>query len=198
MNLERVCETCKKEFRLRRKDQVGRFCSHACRLKVLRKEQLEQYRKYLQDETEEQRLHALIKRFEKYVIKKDGCWDWKASKISGYGTMWYRGKHMKAHRASWILHNGPIPDEMWVLHSCDNRHCSNPQHLFLGNNSDNMKDMASKHRTGVRCKLTLQQVYEIKGLLKLEVPMANIARRYKVSTNAIYEIKHGLSWKKAV
>lgn len=196
--IKRNCEVCSIVFELRDKRQIGRFCSKPCRLKTLRKEQLAQYKDYLENETEEQKLEWLKEHYEKFVIKnKNDCWEWNGCKMQGYANFNHRGKIMKAHRASWIIHNGPIPASMFVLHKCDVRHCSNPEHLFLGNHTDNMQDMASKNRTKVRCKLTLDQVREIRNLLSLEIPMTKIAKRYNVSKNSIWEIKSGRSWKSA-
>lgn len=198
MTKENKCEVCKKIFRLRQASQIGRFCSRVCQGIGQRRDQLKKYEQYLNDETDEQKLAWLKRNYEKFVVKnKNDCWDWNGSKSSGYGNFCYKGKIMKAHRASWILHNGPIPESKFVLHKCDVRHCSNPGHLFLGNQTDNMQDMASKGRTKVRCKLTIKKVLEIKNLLKLGVPMANLARKYNVSTNSIWEIKSGRSWKHA-
>lgn len=199
MKIEKACEYCHKIFEVLRKNQKGRFCSKQCTRHTLRKDQLKKYSEYLEQETEEQKILWLREHYEKFIVKnKNDCWDWIGSKSNGYANFNHRGKIVKAHRASWIIHNGKIPPGMFVLHKCDIRHCSNPDHLFLGNHTDNMKDMASKHRTGVRCKLTLQQVYEIKNLLRLEVPMTKICKKYGVSSTAIYEIKHGISWKKAI
>lgn len=85
--------------------------------------------------------------------KKDsnGCWNWtKFICKAGYGTITYRkvGGH-RIHRLSWKLWKGSIPRGQYVLHSCDNRRCFNPDHLFLGNHQDNMKDMKNKGR---QCK----------------------------------------------
>lgn len=190
------CEFCGKEFKPRDKKQIGRFCSSLCNRKILRKKQLEKHQEYLQNETEEQKLNWLKRHYEKFVTKNNnGCWDWNGNKVHGYANFNHRGKIMKAHRASWIIHNGPIPEGLFVLHTCDVRHCSNPEHLFLGNQTDNMKDMASKLRTKIRCKLTTEQVIEIKSLINLGVTMTKIAKKYNVSSNAIYEIKHGITWK---
>jgi len=196
---DRQCEFCGKEFQVRDKRQVGRFCSSLCNRKVLRENQLKAREQYLLNETEDQKSNWLKKHYEKFVIRDEGnCWEWSGSKINGYANFNHRGKIMKAHRASWIIHNGPIPDSMFVLHKCDVRHCSNPDHLFLGTHTDNMRDMAKKHRTGVRCKLTLEQVYEIKNLLSLGVSMTKLSKKYGVSDVAIHNIKNGITWKKAI
>jgi hypothetical protein len=94
---------------------------------------------------------AIADRFWAKVEKMpDGCWVWQAARsVSGYGLLAPSGGvrgDRRAHRVSWELHNGPIPAGLWVLHSCDNPPCVNPDHLFLGTRSDNMRDCASKGR----------------------------------------------------
>lgn len=195
MKIKRNCEFCNKEFEIRDKRQPGRFCSELCNRRVLRKNQLIKHNEYLINETVEQKIAWLKKHYEKFVIKKDGCWDWSGCKVNGYGHFGHRGKIMRAHRASWILHKGNIPVDMFVLHTCDNRSCSNPEHLFLGSHTDNMRDMASKLRTKIRCKLTPDQVREIKKLLSMGVTSVHLAKQYNVSDVAIHNIKHKLTWK---
>ena len=75
------------------------------------------------------------------------CWHWCGVRISGgYGRMTYKGRSQVAHRLAWIAWNGPIPEGMYVLHRCDNRACVNPDHLWLGTYSDNLKDCWAKGR----------------------------------------------------
>lgn len=64
----------------------------------------------------------------------------------GYGTVWYKGKHWKAHRLAWTLEVGSIPDGLFVLHLCDNPACINVKHLVLGTHGDNMADRNAKGR----------------------------------------------------
>lgn len=75
------------------------------------------------------------------------CWEWKASKsVNGYGKIRWEGKSQLAHRVSWELHFGLIPTGLQVCHSCDNRTCVRPDHLFLGTAQDNTDDMMNKSR----------------------------------------------------
>lgn len=81
------------------------------------------------------------------------CWRWLGAKNSlGYGLLG-KGRReellVKAHRASWEIHKGPIPNGMWVLHACDNPECCRIEHLFLGNAQDNVSDMYRKGRAPV-------------------------------------------------
>lgn len=90
----------------------------------------------------------LEEKFWPKVEKTKTCWLWIAStRGKGYGAFGADGKNQYAHRASWEIHYGPIPDGLWVLHHCDTPACVNPQHLFLGTNADNMQDCVAKGRT---------------------------------------------------
>lgn len=81
------------------------------------------------------------------VIPFSGCWIWMRSLYPcGYGIVSLNGKPRSAHRVSWEVHNGPIPDGLCVLHRCDVKQCINPTHLFLGTKKDNTADMHEKGR----------------------------------------------------
>lgn len=91
-----------------------------------------------------------MKRFwDKVDIKSENdCWEWKAyrTKRSGYGSFGIKYSVIAAHRVAWMLTNGEIPANLYVLHKCDNPPCVNPKHLFIGTQKDNMDDCASKKR----------------------------------------------------
>lgn len=86
-----------------------------------------------------------------------GCWLWqgfiqpermtdRGFRVGGYGNIGYRGRNISVHRAVWMIHNGLQPKGMDVCHTCDVRRCCNPEHLWLGTRSQNLRDMADKRR----------------------------------------------------
>ncbi len=90
---------------------------------------------------------SIASRFLKKVSKSNDCWNWKAGKNpAGYGRFNVSGKNELAHRVSYKIHIGKIPAGLYVLHSCDNPSCVNPEHLWIGSGSDNIRDMDKKGR----------------------------------------------------
>ena len=96
---------------------------------------------------------TLEQRFCNCILIDDSekCWLWIGPTSNGRYGQFGRGSkpneiRVKAHRFSWELFNGPIPEGMKVLHSCDNPPCVNPSHLFLGTQKDNAQDAIRKGR----------------------------------------------------
>jgi hypothetical protein len=88
--------------------------------------------------------------FKSYLIltDKSGCWIWSRYKDkAGYGKLYFRNKVYLAHRVSYILYKTEIPKGSCVLHKCDQPSCCNPNHLFIGSQADNVKDMIKKGRS---------------------------------------------------
>lgn len=192
------CKKCGNEFKWRicSYEPEPKHCSSKCKFKY-------------KTATYEEKLERVKFYYEKNVIKKEGCWDWKGP-IDHYGygkTTTKTGIGFNtAHKTSWILHKGKIPEGKIVCHSCDNRLCSNPDHLWLGTHKQNTHDMIKKGRlksgiwnqfgskNPIR-KLNEDQVMQIKNLLSQGRTGAEIARLFKVSSNVIYDIKSERTWK---
>lgn len=141
-----------------------------------------------------------VKRFYAYAMPEpmSGCWLWTGNGNERYGTLKVHGKPTMAHRYSWALHYGPIPDGLNVCHKCDVTFCVNPAHLFLGTQADNHADMVAKGRrasfAGVkngRAKLTPPQVEAIRNDPRT---YSKISVEYGVSSGMVGHIKRGLSW----
>lgn len=142
-------------------------------------------------------------RFWAKVAKNDGCWVWTAARVhgNGYGQFWSGGRLVLAHRFSWALHYGTIPDGLCVLHRCDNRPCIRPDHLFLGDIRDNAIDMVQKGRhksprgaRHPRAKLSAEIAADIRAAAAQGIGATALARRYGVHPKSIQKVIAGQSW----
>ena len=142
-------------------------------------------------------------------ITESGCWIWGGK--SPRGSFLYGGRNISAYRAAWLLFRGTIPTGIQVCHKCDVPACVNPQHLFLGTQSDNIRDMYAKGRGPddaaiQRCnaarkrgaahprpmaKLTPDMVRDIRAA---PWPQKDIARQFGVSQQTISRVKRGQLW----
>ena len=127
------------------------------------------------------------------------CRVWARSTKNGYGILSVANRHEYAHRMAYRLWVGPIPEGIFVCHTCDNPPCFNPKHLFLGTHAENLQDASRKGRMhpGSRhgmAKLTEKDIPTIRMRLALGDLGTSIARDFGVHANTIYSIKKGRTW----
>lgn len=148
-------------------------------------------------------------RFWAKVEKGDGCWNWNGSVNSPkepYGKLAFMmGKqiNLTAHRVSWMLHFGEIPEGMCVLHKCDNPACVRPDHLFLGTDADNNLDKLRKGRANAingekvnTAKMTPLSVRVARRLFKYhKFKLIEISAIFGISVAAVWSLVMGKSWK---
>ena len=139
---------------------------------------------------------------EKIASKpKDGCWLWGGGlHVDGYGTFHADGRTRGAHRVSYELFKGPIPEGLHVLHLCDVPGCVNPDHLFTGTNRDNVRDMIAKGRVrgGVRhprAKATEDDVRAIRSDRRVGSTWSELSERYGLSIRAIRNLVNRITWR---
>lgn len=134
------------------------------------------------------------------VDKSGECWVWKGYiNESGYGLARLNKNQTRAHRVSWEIHHGKIPEGIFVCHKCDNPPCVNPSHLFLGTNQDNIQDKVNKGRSGrPNAKLKPSDIFIIKDLLEMNIPSQEIESLFNVSRQTISGIKFARRWKSVI
>lgn len=124
------------------------------------------------------------------------CWEWQGNVARGYGQITIYFRKWRVHRLAYLLTKGD-PGDLFVCHSCDNKLCCNPDHLWLGTNDDNMKDMVVKGRSARNvgekngsAKLTYDQRNEILSL-RDKISQHKIADMFGVSNQHISRIMNG-------
>lgn len=154
----------------------------------------------------------LLARFWAKVDKRgpDECWPWKAYSMPGsYGQFGCGSRVFLAHRISWIIANGSIPQHagyhgFCVCHKCDNPKCVNPNHLFLGTNADNVHDMDKKGRRKVdpvfgeahgKSKLTEKAVEEIRKARNAGMKMQPLADKFGISIVTVSAVCRRRTWR---
>ena len=149
----------------------------------------------------------LWQRFNSFWIPEpfSGCWIWTGdcNLQTGYGQLRIQNKKLginkklTAHRLAWTLYHGEIPKGLHVLHRCDTHLCVNPNHLFLGTNDDNIRDMHAKdrHVRGERSpnsKLTGDQVREMRASGQ---NYRDLAKNFNVAPLTAWDVLHNKTWK---
>jgi len=136
----------------------------------------------------------LTKRLLSKVNKTESCWLWTgAMNSAGYGLFSFEGKEALAHRFSYRLFTGEIPDGLVILHSCDVRECINPEHLSVGTHTENMEDCLAKgrHNSQLSNFLDHTQKAEIRiKYLQNKVSMDKLASEYGVAKTTIFRAIH--------
>lgn len=142
------------------------------------------------------------KRFWSRVNQTKNCWNWNGFAPHGYGRFRVGSKIYETHRLSFLLTVGKIPEDMCVLHKCDNRSCVRPSHLFLGTIADNNKDRDLKLRHRPLCgskngfaKLTEKNVHEIRRAYVNGKTQIWIGQKYKISQGHITRIVNRKAWR---
>lgn len=115
------------------------------------------------------------------------CWLWMASlRDKKYGQFWLNGKNKNAHVAAWILTFGAIPNNLYVLHKCDNKLCVNPDHLYIGSQKQNIEDAVKKGRMGKLTPNVLEQLQkEYLHVIEGELTLKELAIQFGVTDSAI-------------
>ena len=126
------CKICRnKKERSKTKQKRCEYCNKLCITKGIRS------------------FCSMFCRFSSYyTIKSSGCWEWRPLWVrKGYGQFTIGKKVFGAHRVSYEMFKGPIPENMFVCHACDNPSCVNPDHLWVGTNAENQQDRFLKKFT---------------------------------------------------
>lgn len=149
---------------------------------------------------------SVRERFWRYVHRRQDhqCWPWTGSVMvrGGYGQLNDRKRLLKAHRLSWELHFGAIPENLLVRHMCHNPICCNPSHLLPGTAKDNHLDMQNARRMVVpasakgadsyAAKLTDKDVLFIR---QSTLPGTELAEKFGVTKANISRIRLNKTWK---
>jgi hypothetical protein len=187
---QKSCKLCYKEYYDKKRPKICLECKNLCKGKR---------HKYCSNECKI--IHNTIK-------SENGCWEWNGWISKGGYPMTKDYDCIKtnilAHRLSYKVFKGDIPDGMLVCHACDNKKCCNPKHLWLGTHHDNNQDCLMKGRNSgghgpgeinPASKLKEKEVLEIRKKLSEGIRPYLIAKEYKVKNYCIYAIRDRITWR---
>lgn len=157
-------------------------------------------------ETEVRQKHILtLRQFS--ILTENGCWEWQRALRNGYGVISVNGKNQSAHRISYVAFKGDIPEGLVICHTCDNKLCVNPDHLFAGTLQDNAIDAVRKGRMhipgGKRFELnnlpsnrkhTEVEILYVKALLAQGIKPGKVAQITGVCHQTVRDIKCNRSY----
>ena len=142
--------------------------------------------------------------WSKVVKRRSGCWEWVgAIHRKGYGVIYvlngeHKSKAHRVHRVAWFLHYGYWPTK-WVLHTCDNRKCVRPSHLYEGTGKNNADDREERGRgnqpKGERHGSALLNVAKVRIIRLTNLPDKVWAERFGVARITVMEVRTGVKWK---
>jgi hypothetical protein len=144
-----------------------------------------------------------IDRFFNKVNKTDKCWEWTGSTSEGYGNVALRRgkrKTFSAHRVSWAIHNATaIPPRKMVCHTCDNRKCVNPEHLYVGTGYNNNRDTIARNRgnrkKGENCSWAKLTEDDVRAIRQSTESQNSLAKRHGIDQSTVSDIKNLKLWK---
>lgn len=180
MPITKECHLCKKPFSSF-SIHNRKFCSRTC-----------------YDQCREGTLENRINRYS--IPTPNGCIEWDGNKNkNGYGMISISNKRHQITRLIYTMRIGPIPDNMFVCHRCDNPNCINPSHLFLGSALDNSTDMVQKGRQAKgnkngNSKLDEEKVITIRSLHKNGYSLKEISRQFNISKANTSDIVNRKTW----
>lgn len=130
----------------------------------------------------------------------DACWEWQGdTNWKGYGRLSVKARNVGAHRVSYQLHHGDIPEDLLVRHTCDNPPCVNPAHLVLGTYQQNSQDAKERDRLTrgediAISRLTERDVQDIRRKFANGATKKGLAREYGVARYTIQQLLKGDTW----